>query len=319
MVTIADGRFELPEHLHYSKNQHIYIDMEKKLIGLDQIGFAFLKNPSELKILADNDVKIGEPFATITTKSGITVLNSPCNGKIKNKNPNALKFMENDTYGAGYILELEEITGLDKNNLITGENVEKWAMNEVKCLIQNYYSFKIILIGDSAAGKTAIKVRFTDDYFKKDLRTTLGVDFGSKEVKYEYVSDDVMFAGAIRITIRINIWDAAGQTHFEKIRGMYYRDSKGAILVYDISNPVSFQNLDLWVKELEENVGSKIPVLLIANKLDLERKVSFEDGLAYAKKHGFLFTEASAKTGEGVKEAFQRLAIEIYKKEENIK
>ncbi|MHA1620472.1 MAG: GTP-binding protein [Promethearchaeota archaeon] len=319
MVTIADGRFSLPENLLYTKNQHVFIDRANKLIGLDQIGFAYLTKPTELALIAESSgaVKIGEPFAVITTSKGITTLNSPCTGTIKSVNPQALQKMETDTYTEGYILELETIEEVEEG-LITGAAVEPWATHEVRSLLKNEYTFKIIEIGDSATGKTAIKVRFTDSYFKLDLKTTLGVDFGSKEIVGAYTPADTMFSGTYRFKAKINLWDAAGQAHYDKIRGIYYRDAKGALLCYDINNPVSFQNLDKWLLELEENVG-RIPTILVGNKSDLERKVSQEDALNYSKAKGLVgFIEVSAKTGEKVDEALQQLAVSIYKIEENL-
>jgi len=315
MVTIADGRFELPEKFYYSKTQHVYLDKDKKLIGLDQIGYAFLNNPKSLKILTEEEVSIGEPFAVITTKNGITTLISPCSGKITQFNEDALSYMENETYSKGFILKMETISEIDPYMLTGVEEIQKWAKHEVWGLMRSMYSFKIIMIGDSATGKTAIKVRFTDDYFKKDLKTTLGVDFGSKEVSGEYFYP---FRVLYRFKAKMNVWDAAGQAHFEKIRGMYYKDAKGAILVYDVNNPVSFKNLEKWVEELEENAGKRVPVLLIGNKSDLERKVSVEDAEAFSDGHNYLFYEVSAKTGEGIEDIFKLLALEIFKNEEGL-
>ncbi|QEE14702.1 GTP-binding protein [Promethearchaeum syntrophicum] len=317
MVVIADGRFELPERYLYS-SQHVFLDTKKKIAGLDQIGYAYLSNPTEFKVLVEEKVQMNEPIAVITTDRGITTLYSPCAGKIKTINQDPLKNMELDTYTKGFILEFESISEIDPT-LITGDKIEPWANHEVKTLLKNEYSFKVIEIGDSAAGKTAIKVRFTDDYFKQDLKTTLGVDFGSKELKCEYIADDTLFAGVYHFNAKLNVWDAAGQAHFEKIRGMYYRDAKGALLCFDVNNPVSFKNLDTWVDELDENVGRKVPVLLVGNKIDLERRVKAKDAEDYAEKRGFIgYVECSAKTGIGIQEAFMKLALAIYKYEEGL-
>ncbi|GAG83671.1 unnamed protein product, partial [marine sediment metagenome] len=90
----------------------------------------------------------------------------------KTINGNALKDMENDTYKKGFLIEMEDIRNVD-SKLINGKaDIEKWANFESKCLLHGQYMFKIIEIGDSTVGKTAIKVRFTDNYFKKDLKTT---------------------------------------------------------------------------------------------------------------------------------------------------
>ncbi len=315
MVIVADGRYELPDHLLYSKNQHVFVNKLNKVVGLDQIGYAFLKQPTELKVLVEHTVKIGEPFAIIATQNGITTLYSPCSGSLAEVHEDALEFMENDTYTKG-ILQFDSIEEIE-TNLLTGDAIEPWASHEVRVLLKNEYSFKVILTGDSGVGKTAVKVRFTDDYFKKDLKTTLGVDFGSKELKCEYLQDDLLFSGVYRFTAKINVWDAAGQAHFDKIRGMYYRDAKGALLVFDVNNKVSFANLPKWLAELEENLGA-VPTLLVGNKIDLDRQVSRAEAEAFAKAHGFLYVECSAKTGERVVDVFRELAMHIYQKEENL-
>jgi Ras-related protein Rab-2A len=316
MVSIADGRFILPDKFYYTKNQHVYVDLTKKIVGLDEIGYVFLNNPNEIKFLVDTELKVGSPFVAITTEKGITTLNSPVSGKIKKLNTEALKFMKEDTYTEGYLVELEEISE-KLPTLLTGEAIAEWAKTEVQTLLRNNYSIKVILIGDTTVGKTAIKVRFTDNYFKKDLKSTLGVDFGSKEIKGEYMSTDILFSGVYRFTAKMNVWDAAGQSVYDKIRSIYYRDAKGAILAYDVANIVTFKNLDKWIQELEENCG-KVPVLLVGNKTDLERTVSREEGLEFAMDHNFMFMESSAKNGEGIEEMFQKLAVEIFRVEEGL-
>ena len=315
MVTVGQGRYILPDNYYFSKNQHVYVDPDNKRIGIDQIGFEFLKNPKELKFLVTDNIKAGEPFAVITTEAGISTLNAPCSGEIASINETALESMKTDPYDKGYLLQMKSIDNLIPA-LISGGDIQSWAEEEARAAIGMSYSFKIIEIGDSAVGKTAMKVRFTDNYYKKDLKTTLGVDFGSKELKCEYMSSDILFTGTYRFTAKMNVWDAAGQAYYDKIRGMYYKDANGCVLVYDVNNPESFKNLDKWINELEENIGTKVPTLLVGNKADLERKVSREEAVAYAIKHGFTFLECSAKTGEGIDDAFTKLAIEMYRREE---
>lgn len=318
MVKVGDGRFELPENFYYNKDQHVYLDPEEGLIGIDQIGYEFLKEPFELKILVEKKVNVGEPIAIITTKKGIIILLSPVTGIIKETNIKALEYMKDYPYSKGFIIKMEQIDEFDPL-LIKGEEIVRWGQTEAQSILYDYYTFKLIEIGDAATGKTAIKFRFTDEYFKQDLKSTIGVDFGSKELKFDYndyneVKDDNIFdENTKRFTIKLNIWDAAGQKHFDVIRGMYYRGAKGAIIVYDVSNPVSFNNLTKWVTELQQNLGTKIPVLLIGNKIDLGRKVPYEKAEDFAKKHGFSYIECSAKTGENVQQAFKNLALDIYR------
>ncbi len=320
MVTVANGRFELPNNLSYS-SQHVYLDKEKKVIGLDQLGYAFMDNPTELKILVEQkaEIKIFDPIAIISNNNKEITLYSPISGNIDSINNQALKHMKNDTYGQGFIIKFLEIKDIDPSLISGVHQIEDWANNEVRSILKGVYTFKIIEIGDSATGKTAIKVRLTDNYFKKDLKTTLGVDFGTKELNLEFLGDETAFFGeSHKFTAKMSIWDAAGQEHYERQRGMYYRGAKGALLVYDVNNPVSFNNLDFWINELDENIGRKVPVMLVGNKIDLERKVSRSDAENFAKKHNFLFAECSAKTGDGVLETFNKLAIDLYKSEENL-
>ena len=315
MVSILNGRYDFPDDNLYDEKFHVYVNKNQKLVGLDQIGYAFLKNPRDLKILAEGQVKIGDKIAEINTDNGIKTFYSPCTGAIKATNSDALSSMKDDIYTKGYILEFSQIDELDPK-LIGGNNIEKWALSEAKPLMENTYVFKIIEMGDSTVGKTAIKVRFTDDYFKQDLKTTFGVDFGTKEVEVEVDKQDILFSGTYKAKAKITVWDVAGQEHYKSNRGMYYRGARGALLCYDVTNPVSFKNLDEWLEEMEENVGTNLPILMVGNKIDLERKVPKADAEAYAKKHGFIYVECSAKTGDGVQNTFEKLAIALIKKTE---
>ena len=285
-------------------------------MGIDQIGAIYLKNPYEMKITVGDEVKLGDIFVIFSTDSGNVELRSICSGKIKNINEDALKHVRNESYTKGYLIEFSEIEEI-KPDLITDIEIRRWAIEEVRPLLNATYSYKVIAVGDSAVGKTAIKVRFTDDYFKKNLKTTIGVDFGAKELKLEYVTDDPTFIGPQHFTAKMNVWDAAGQSYFDKFRGMYYRDAKGVLIVYDINNYETFTHLEKWIDELDTNLGlNKVPVLLIGNKCDLERKVPIEEVEAIAKEYGFISIVTSAKNGDNIEKAFQTLAIEIYKKEE---
>lgn len=99
----------------FYSHQHVYLDKEKKFLGIDQLGFAYLKNPQELKILAEKEISIGEPMMVISTDRGITTLESPVKGIIKNINEDALKDIENDAYTKGFIIEMESIEEVDSN------------------------------------------------------------------------------------------------------------------------------------------------------------------------------------------------------------
>ena len=106
--------------------------------------------------------------------------------------------------------------------------------------------------------------------------------------------------------MQFDIWDTAGQERFQSLGALYYKNSTGAIIVYDITSPASFQRAKSWVNELMENADPDIQISLVGNKSDLDslRKVSIEDAEGYAQSTGQLYFECSAKTGNGVKDTF---------------
>ena len=156
-------------------------------------------------------------------------------------------------------------------------------------------------------GKSCLLLQFTDKRFKSTHDLTIGVEFGSRTVQ---ISDKA---------IKLQIWDTAGQESFRSITRSYYRGSIGALLVYDITKRSSFENLQKWLEEMKENAYSKMSIILVGNKCDLEdeRQVSTEEGQAFADKHGLLFFETSAKTAANVEKAFLSVTQTIYGQLEN--
>ncbi|XP_047308380.1 ras-related protein RABC2a-like [Impatiens glandulifera] len=163
-------------------------------------------------------------------------------------------------------------------------------------------SFKILLIGDSAVGKSSLLVSFISSSVE-DLSPTIGVDFKIKHFKVEGKK------------IKLTIWDTAGQERFRTLTSSYYRATQGIVLVYDVTRRETFTNLsDVWAKEIELYSSNQDCVkMLVGNKVDREseRVVSREEGLALAKEHGCLFLECSAKTREKVEQCFEELALKI--------
>lgn len=163
-------------------------------------------------------------------------------------------------------------------------------------------SFKILLIGDSAVGKSSLLVTFISNAVD-DLAPTIGVDF---KIKFLTVGGK---------KLKLTIWDTAGQERFRTLTSSYYRGAQGIILVYDVTRRDTFTNLsDVWAKELELYSTNKDCVkMLVGNKLDREseRAVSREEGLALAKELGCLFLECSAKTRENVEQCFEELVLKI--------
>lgn len=161
------------------------------------------------------------------------------------------------------------------------------------------YRFKIVMLGDGAVGKTALTLRFTEDHFDVDYKRTIGSDFAVKRVA---VPD-------LDANVTLQIWDLAGQPRFESVRQSFYRGARGGLLVYDVTRRRTFINLDRWIEEAYQSIGGRIPFVIVANKVDLteSRIVMTEEGREFADKHGYLYVESSALTGENVEEAYVAL------------
>jgi len=164
------------------------------------------------------------------------------------------------------------------------------------------YLYKIVLIGDSGVGKSNLLMRFTRNEFSLETKSTIGVEFATKNVNAE---DKV---------IKAQIWDTAGQERYRAITSAYYRGAVGALLVYDISKQVTFQNVERWLSELRDNADRNIVIMLVGNKSDLKhlRMVSTEDAEAFAQKNKISFIETSALDATNVDNAFHSILLEIY-------
>ena len=166
------------------------------------------------------------------------------------------------------------------------------------------YLFKYIIIGDAAVGKSNLLLRYTHGQFKPEYQLTIGVEFGAKNISI------------LNKTYRIQIWDTAGQENFRSITRAYYKNSACALVVYDISNRESFDNISSWIEDCKSQSPQTIFMVLVGNKNDLEdkRAVTFEEGQELAEKNKMMFFETSAKTGKNVDEIFFRSAENIAKK-----
>ena len=159
---------------------------------------------------------------------------------------------------------------------------------------------KICLVGDTSVGKTCIVNRLVKGIFNTSEKSTIGSNF---------VTESVPVNGE---QFRLAIWDTAGQEKYRSMVSMYYRGSFGAMIVYDITHPQSFQNVRVWHEELRYT-EKDIPVIIVGNKTDMEsnRIVTKHDGSSLAKELNCLFMEVSALKGDNIVEAFVELAKNI--------
>ena len=160
------------------------------------------------------------------------------------------------------------------------------------------YIIKILTLGDTMVGKSSIVLRFSEDKFDDNQFATIGIDFKTKYIK---IADS---------SVKVLIWDTAGQEKFQNIAKQYYKGANGVLLIYDICNKKSFERVEFWLKELKENNRiDELFICLVGNKIDLEDKrvITTEEGEKYAKDNNILFFEVSAKTGKGVVELFNKV------------
>jgi len=163
------------------------------------------------------------------------------------------------------------------------------------------YLFKLLLIGDSGVGKSCLLLRFADDTYTDSYISTIGVDFKIRTIELDGK------------TIKLQIWDTAGQERFRTITSSYYRGAHGIIVVYDITDQESFNNVKQWLQEIERYACDNVNKLLVGNKCDLtsKRAVAHDTAKEYADHLGIPFLETSAKSATNVEQAFLTMAAEI--------
>ena len=165
--------------------------------------------------------------------------------------------------------------------------------------------YKLLFLGESNVGKTSLILRYTENTFDESGTSTCGIDF-----KCKFVSCDDK-------KIRLDIWDTAGQERFRGLTKNYFHGAHGFILVYDITNQISFKKLKNWIKDAKEKMQDEgaFKIIVVGNKKDCEnrREVSFDKLKEFGENNNVFFTEVSAKTGEGVDNLFIDFIRELMK------
>jgi len=163
--------------------------------------------------------------------------------------------------------------------------------------------YKLVLLGDTAVGKSCLVIRFVRDEFFEFQEPTIGAAFLTQTITL----DDY--------TVKFEIWDTAGQERYRSLAPMYYRGAMAAIVVYDVTNPTSFEGAKSWVRELQRRGDPHVVIAMAANKCDKEgmRKVEEAEGNQYAKENNIIHLPTSAKSGHNVKELFLEIAKRLPK------
>ncbi|AQK73195.1 ypt homolog4 [Zea mays] len=180
-------------------------------------------------------------------------------------------------------------------------NVEQAFMAMAASIKDSDYLFKLLLIGDSGVGKSCLLLRFADDSYLDSYISTIGVDFKIRTVEQDGK------------TIKLQIWDTAGQERFRTITSSYYRGAHGIIIVYDVTDQESFNNVKQWLNEIDRYASDNVNKLLVGNKSDLtaNKVVATETAKAFADEMGIPFMETSAKNATNVEQAFMAMAASI--------
>ncbi|XP_062420256.1 ras-related protein ORAB-1 isoform X1 [Pungitius pungitius] len=198
------------------------------------------------------------------------------------------------------------------------------------------YLFKLLLIGDSGVGKSCLLLRFADDTYTESYISTIGVDFkirtielDGKTIKLQIVRRTLCNRAANRRAVNhpwimfgptgcalLPQWDTAGQERFRTITSSYYRGAHGIIVVYDVTDQESFNNVKQWLQEIDRYASENVNKLLVGNKCDLTTKkvVDYTTAKEFADNLGIPFLETSAKSATNVEQAFMTMAAEIKKR-----
>lgn len=169
-------------------------------------------------------------------------------------------------------------------------------MNENK---HNELVVKLLIVGNSAVGKTSLLLRYTEGRFSENHLPTIGIDFKIKKIHFDDIS------------LKMQIWDTAGQERFKTVTQSYFKGTHGVIFVYSCTDRESYDHIVSWMKQANSSAPQNSSKILVANKCDADEKarvVTTEEGRELASQFKLHFFETSAKTNENISEAFQCIA-----------
>lgn len=168
------------------------------------------------------------------------------------------------------------------------------------------FEYKIILVGDPGVGKTSIMTKFVSNEFQNTYLSTIGVEFKSKEI---HINNNTC--------ARLKIWDTCGQEKFRAITRQYFKNSEGVFVVFDLTNKETIKKLDIWMKDIKDNIDNDYFIFLIGNKSDVkERDLTIaEEAKQFAINKKINYYEVSAKTGSGIYNIFEKMANKLINKE----
>jgi len=165
--------------------------------------------------------------------------------------------------------------------------------------------YKLLLIGETAVGKSCLLLRLAEDSFTHSFMPTIGIDFKNRNINLDGEE------------IQLQVWDTAGQERFRTITTAYYRGAQGIMLVFDVTDQKSFDKIGYWMETTRKHAHDGVNLLLVGNKCDRQDKrvVDTDRAKKLAEKYGLAYFETSAKTGQSVDEAFMHLARDVRRRQ----
>ena len=270
------------------------------------------KDDKEKKILI-NDPKVSEQFSSALQSTQKSSESKSELGQTINKLPSTQGEQTKTTIERS-IEQKKRTIVVKRRGEATSPNQGQGAQNKKRA----DFFMKLILCGDGAVGKTAIRERYLGRGFSASYLQTIGADFSTTERTIEISGPK---------SVQYQIWDLAGQSEFQAVRGTYYEGCFGALMVFDITRPASFENIPKWIAELTNHSGrGMVPIVLLGNKSDLKEKfpehVNDNQITIYinnlnekCRSYGFevVYLETSALTGKNIDKAFEILGINVVK------